>query len=188
MCPEGENRSSMPDKLVPFRAMEDRDLVIAFKAGDPDAYDEMYRRYSARVGGVCRRMLTNREDAQEAVQETFLKAYLALPEFNGNYRLGAWLGRIASNVCVDQLRARARSASLVPLQADAGVLAVESSPRTSCRRRSRGGRADGRDAAASCARARPARCPGHVPPRDCRSIVDDARTGEGSLASSAAIL
>ena len=76
--------------------MEDRELVIAFKAGDPDAYDEMYRRYSARVGSVCRRMLTNREDAQEATQETFLKAYLALPEFNGNYRLGAWLGRIAS--------------------------------------------------------------------------------------------
>jgi RNA polymerase sigma-70 factor (ECF subfamily) len=108
--------------------MEDKDLVVAFKAGDPDAYEEMYRRYSGRVGGVCRRMLSNREDAQEAVQETFLKAYLALPQFNGNYRLGAWLGRIASNVCVDLLRARARAANVVPLYPETGALAVEDSP------------------------------------------------------------
>lgn len=128
MCPEGANRSYMPGRDQQFRAMEDRELVIAFKAGDPDAYDEMYRRYSGRVGGVCRRMLANREDAQEAVQETFLKAYLALPEFNGNYRLGAWLGRIASNVCVDLLRARARAANVVPLHAEASALAVEEGP------------------------------------------------------------
>ena len=128
MCSEGANRRSMPGIEQQFRAMEDRDLVIAFKAGDPDAYDEMYRRYSARVGGVCRRMLANREDAQEAVQETFLKAYLALPEFNGNYRLGAWLGRIASNVCVDVLRARSRAANVVPLHTDASILATEDGP------------------------------------------------------------
>jgi RNA polymerase sigma-70 factor (ECF subfamily) len=118
----------MPEKDLSFRAMDDKDLVVAFKAGDPHAYDEMYRRYSARVGGVCRRMLANKEDAQEAVQETFLKAYLALPEFNGNYRLGAWLGRIASNVCVDQLRARSRAANVVPLYPEAGALAAEDSP------------------------------------------------------------
>lgn len=128
MSSKGANRSSMPESDRRFRAMEDRELVIAFKAGDPDAYDEMYRRYSGRVGGVCRRMLSNRDDAQEAVQETFLKAYLALPEFNGNYRLGAWLGRIASNVCVDLLRARARGANVVPLHPDTGALAVEDSP------------------------------------------------------------
>jgi RNA polymerase sigma-70 factor (ECF subfamily) len=128
MSSEGANRSSMPESDTQFRAMEDRELVIAFKAGDPDAYDEMYRRYSGRVGGVCRRMLSNRDDAQEAVQETFLKAYLALPEFNGNYRLGAWLGRIASNVCVDLLRARARGANVVPLQPHAGALAIEDGP------------------------------------------------------------
>jgi RNA polymerase sigma-70 factor (ECF subfamily) len=111
-----------------YRTVDDRELVIAFKAGEPGAYEEMYRRYSGRVGGVCRRMLSNPHDAQEAVQETFLKAYVALPQFNGNYRLGAWLGRIAANVCVDLLRARARSATVVPLQPDAAVVAVESSP------------------------------------------------------------
>lgn len=118
----------MPDQATVYGAMEDRDLVIAFKAGEPGAYNEMYRRYSARVAGICRRMLGNREDAQEAVQETFLKAYVALPQFNGNYRLGAWLSRIASNVCLDALRVRSRVATVVPLHGESAVLGVETSP------------------------------------------------------------
>jgi RNA polymerase sigma-70 factor (ECF subfamily) len=93
----------------------DRDLVVAFKAGERWAYDEMYRRYGARVEGICRRMLGNVEDAHEATQETFLKAYQGLPRFNGNYKLGAWLSRIAANVCLDQIRSRSRRATLVPL-------------------------------------------------------------------------
>lgn len=93
----------------------DRDLVVAYKGGVPEAYDEMYRRYSARINGVCRRMLGNPEDAREATQETFLKAYQALPRFNGQYKLGAWLARIAANVCVDHIRKRSRHATLTPL-------------------------------------------------------------------------
>lgn len=93
----------------------DRDLVVAYKGGVPEAYDEMYRRYNARIQGVCRRMLGNPEDAREATQETFLKAYQALPRFNGQYKLGAWLSRIASNVCVDHIRRRTRSAVMTPL-------------------------------------------------------------------------
>lgn len=99
----------------PFGDTPDRDLVVAFQAGDADAYDEMYLRYSARVEGTCWRMLGSPEDAHEATQETFLKAYQALPRFNGNYRLGAWLARIAVNVCLDEIRLRARSATLVPV-------------------------------------------------------------------------
>ena len=93
----------------------DRDLVIAFKAGERWAYDEMYRRYGTKVSSICRRMLGNVEDAHEATQETFLKAYQGLPRFNGNYKLGAWLTRIAANVCLDQIRSRSRRATLVPL-------------------------------------------------------------------------
>jgi RNA polymerase sigma-70 factor, ECF subfamily len=93
----------------------DRDLVVAYKGGVPEAYDEMYRRYNARIYSVCRRLLGNNEDAREATQETFLKAYQALPRFNGQYKLGAWLSRIATNVCVDHIRKRARSATLTPL-------------------------------------------------------------------------
>ena len=101
----GTSLSSWPDK----------DLVVAFKGGVPEAYDEMYRRYSDRISHVCRKMLVSPEDAREATQETFLKAYQALPRFNGEYRLGAWLARIATNVCVDHIRRQGRTARITPL-------------------------------------------------------------------------
>lgn len=106
----------MENEGLPLSAWPDRDLVVAFKGGVPGAYEEMYRRYSERVQIVCRKMLGSRDDANEATQETFLKAYLALPRFNGQYRLGAWLGRIASNVCLDHIRKRGRTAPVTVLK------------------------------------------------------------------------
>lgn len=91
---------------------DDRDLVLAFQRGCPEAYEAIYRRHEARVRATCTRMLGQHDDAQEAVQETFLRAYQALGRFNGRYQLGAWLGRIATNVCVDQIRASARRTPL----------------------------------------------------------------------------
>ena len=52
--------------------------------------------------------MVNKDDADEAVQETFLKVYQGLPRFNGRYELGAWVARIATNVCLDQVRASGR--------------------------------------------------------------------------------
>jgi RNA polymerase sigma-70 factor (ECF subfamily) len=56
-------------------------------------------------------MLSDPQDAQDAAQETFLRVYQKLPGFNGQYQLGAWITRIATNVCVDRLRARSRTPS-----------------------------------------------------------------------------
>jgi RNA polymerase sigma-70 factor (ECF subfamily) len=98
-----------------LEGLSDRDLVIAFQSGEDVAYDEIYRRHSRRVSGICVRMLGDSQDAQEAAQEAFLKAYQALARFNGTYQLGAWLARIAANVCLDHLRVRARSAKVVSL-------------------------------------------------------------------------
>ena len=89
--------------------LSDRELVLAFQAGDRAAYDELYRRYHDRVARVCYRFLNNRPDAEEAAQETFLKAFQALHRFNGQFQVGAWLARIATNVCVDHLRVKSRS-------------------------------------------------------------------------------
>ena len=89
----------------------DRELTLSFQAGDRDAYDSIYARYSGRVHVVCQRILGDSQDAQDAAQETFLRVYQALPRFNGRYHLGAWITRIATNVCLDHLRARARTPS-----------------------------------------------------------------------------
>jgi RNA polymerase sigma-70 factor (ECF subfamily) len=91
-----------------FQGYGDRDLVLHFKAGGQAAYDEIFRRYRARVEVTCTR-LVGRQDAEEATQETFLRAFQALPRFNGQFYLSAWLTRIATNVCVDLLRSRSRT-------------------------------------------------------------------------------
>ena len=87
---------------------EDRDLTLAFQRGQDGAYQAIYDRHSARVHAVCRRILVNPEDAAEASQEAFLRVFQSLGRFNGRYQLGAWITRIATNVCLDHLRARAR--------------------------------------------------------------------------------
>lgn len=75
----------------------------------------MYRRYNDRVRYACGRILANPQDVEEALQETFLKAYQALSRFNGRYQLGAWLSRIAHNVCLDEVRTRARGGKVIVL-------------------------------------------------------------------------
>ncbi len=96
---------------------EDKELVLAFKRGESSAYDVIYERHQARVQNVCRRMLSDSHDAQEAAQETFLRVYQALGRFNGRYQLGAWIGRIATNVCLDQLRSKSRKpAEAAPIE------------------------------------------------------------------------
>ena len=110
-----------------FSSGLDRVLVTAFQAGDDQAFDEIFKRYHQRVAAVCSRMLRSPQDVEEATQETFLKAYQALGRFNGNYYLGAWLARIATNVCVDHLRSKSRS-NLVALPEDQDDISVEPGP------------------------------------------------------------
>lgn len=88
--------------------LKERDLVIAFNAGDEDAYREIYDAYMPRARSICRRMLGDDHDAQEACQEVFLKVFQSLPRFNGRYQLGAWIARITTNHCLDVLRSRTR--------------------------------------------------------------------------------
>lgn len=85
-----------------------KDLTLAFQQGEKGAYQAIYDLHSARVHSICLRMLGNADDAQEASQETFLRVYQALMRFNGRYYLGAWIARIATNVCLDHLRQRGR--------------------------------------------------------------------------------
>lgn len=116
----------MASEGTPVREL-DRDLVLSFQGGNEQAYDEIFKRYHGRVWSICRRMLPSAHDAEEATQETFLKAYQALARFNGSFHLGAWLGRIATNVCVDHLRSKAK-ANLVGLPEEQDDIATERGP------------------------------------------------------------
>lgn len=93
---------------LPPASPDDKEMALAFQRGEAGAYQLIYDQYEDRVHRVCRRMLGKPEDAQEAAQEAFLRVYTALGKFNGRYQLGAWITRIATNVCLDQIRARSR--------------------------------------------------------------------------------
>jgi RNA polymerase sigma-70 factor (ECF subfamily) len=72
--------------------------------------------------GLCRRMLGSATGAEDAVQETLLRAWRAGHRFEGRAPLGAWLVRIARNVCLDELESTTRRPRVVPLLDAAGVL------------------------------------------------------------------
>ena len=84
--------------------LHDEALVRRFQSGAPDAFDEIYRLHRERVERLCRRYLRDPRDVEEAVQDTFLKAAASLPRFNGDFKLGAWLARIAVNTAIDRTR------------------------------------------------------------------------------------
>jgi RNA polymerase sigma-70 factor (ECF subfamily) len=79
-------------------------LVVAFQDGDNTAFTQIVETYYGVLFARARRQLRSSEDAQDAVQETFLRACRSLPTFAGDYRLAAWLNRILSNVIADAKR------------------------------------------------------------------------------------
>jgi RNA polymerase sigma-70 factor, ECF subfamily len=87
-------------------AGRDLELVAAARAGSGAAFEELQSRYSRRLYRRTRSMTGNHEDAEDALQETFLHAYLALQSFEGRSQFASWLTRIAINSALMVLRRR----------------------------------------------------------------------------------
>lgn len=85
---------------------EESELVARSRTGDVDAYDQLVGRYQDRVYQLAYRVTGNREDAWDAAQDAFLKAYRALRGFRGAAAFGTWLHRIAVNTALDLVRRR----------------------------------------------------------------------------------
>lgn len=81
-------------------------LVAAAKAGDVSAFETLVGRYERKIFRLTQNITQNREDAEDAMQEAFLKAYEHLGEFEGNSRFYTWLVRIAVNQALMKLRRR----------------------------------------------------------------------------------
>ncbi|MFA6004258.1 MAG: sigma-70 family RNA polymerase sigma factor [Elusimicrobiota bacterium] len=79
-------------------------LVARILAGEQEAYAQLVRKHHPGIFGLCAAMLGGRTQAEDAAQEVFLKAYKALPRFQGQASFHTWLYRIASNHCLDLLR------------------------------------------------------------------------------------
>jgi len=85
---------------------EDFESVRQILAGDSSAFANIQNKYQGKIAALIRRMIKNPDDVEDLTQETFIKAYNALPKFQFGYSFSAWIYRIASNNCIDFLRKR----------------------------------------------------------------------------------
>jgi RNA polymerase sigma-70 factor, ECF subfamily len=93
------------------------ELLAACRRQDTGAFEQLYRTHGGRLKSVAYHLVGNRQDAEDAVQETFLKLYRAIGGFQGQSSIGTWLCRIVINVCYDLARKRQRETGL-PAAAD----------------------------------------------------------------------
>lgn len=97
------------------------DLVARVQAGDVDAFEVLARREGDRLYRVALRVLGNRHDAEEAVQDALLQAWRSMARFRGESSLSTWLHRICVNCCLMIVRRR-RDTEPVPVDlVDAGL-------------------------------------------------------------------
>ncbi|MGI6453655.1 MAG: RNA polymerase sigma factor [Syntrophomonadaceae bacterium] len=83
-------------------------LVKQSRQGDLKAFEELVLLYQDKIYALAYRYLGNEEDANDLAQEAFIKAFRSLSSFKGESGFGTWLFRIASNLCLDELRGRKR--------------------------------------------------------------------------------
>ncbi len=103
-------------------------LVDQARQGELDAFTELVNRYERKIFRLTQHITGNREDAEDALQETFLKAYSRLNQFHGDSRFYTWLVRIAVNESLMKLRKRktARAVSLdEPVETDGDFMPRE---------------------------------------------------------------
>jgi RNA polymerase sigma-70 factor (ECF subfamily) len=97
-----------------LRAWSEKQLIAAAKGGERSPFGELCERYMKQVFGVTRRIMPNREDAEDAVQDCFLSAFVHLKDFDGRSRFATWLTRIAINAALMKLR-KNRGVQEVPI-------------------------------------------------------------------------
>ncbi len=85
-------------------AKTDEEIVTATLDGDPRAFEELIRRHQRSVFNIVYHYLGKRDEVEDVAQEVFLKVYRALATFDTGRPLKAWIGRIAANCCLDELR------------------------------------------------------------------------------------
>jgi len=85
---------------------DDSALVAQTREGDTRAFSELVKRYESKVFRLAHHVTQNREDAEDVLQETFLKAYEHLDQFRGDSKFYTWIVRIAVNQALMKLRRR----------------------------------------------------------------------------------
>jgi RNA polymerase sigma-70 factor, ECF subfamily len=85
---------------------EPTEVITRARAGDADAWGELYRDYAPAIFRFCRRAMPTREDAEDATMEIFMKLKGKLSQYDATRSFSAWLYKVAANHCWDILRRR----------------------------------------------------------------------------------
>jgi len=98
----------MPPSVESTQALVESDAIAVERtlAGDRDAYRALVERHSHNIFRLAYRMTGNRHDAEEVVQEAFLRGYQKLGQFAARSNFGTWVYRIAANYAIDRMRQR----------------------------------------------------------------------------------
>ena len=98
--------AGVPSKSAGDVRRADLELAKRCRAGDADAFEELYRQHAGRLFNLTMRMVGTPQEAEDVLQEVFLHAYRKLGSFRGDSSLGTWLYRLGMNQCLDHLRGR----------------------------------------------------------------------------------
>ena len=99
-----------PTAAAPARTIDLDEVRVIRRAknGDVDAFEDLYRRYSRRVYGLCLRMTANASVAEDLAQETFVRVWERLDRFEGGARFAPWILKVTANVVLSHGRTRKR--------------------------------------------------------------------------------
>ncbi len=96
------------EMAVSGSALEDAVLAERAKAGDRAAFEQLYRGHAGRAYALCLRLAGNAHDAEDLLQEAFVRAWQKLHTFRGDSAFGTWFHRLSVNVVIGALRAKLR--------------------------------------------------------------------------------
>jgi RNA polymerase sigma-70 factor (ECF subfamily) len=99
----------------------DEELVARSIRGDAESFNELILRWERPIYALAYRTIGREEDARDVCQETFLRAFRALPGFRGQAKFSSWIYRIALNLCHDWIR-KERRAFIVQAAGDADLV------------------------------------------------------------------
>lgn len=86
--------------------MSDEELVKKVKDGDIDAFEDIIKKYEKKIFSLIYNMLRNENEIEDIAQEVFIKVYKNLDKFHGDSSLYTWIYKIATNLCLDQIKKR----------------------------------------------------------------------------------
>src|SRR5690349_3110419 len=127
----------VPEATVEVSASDDRQLAAQCAAGDPAVFDRIYRTHGERMKSIAFNHLGNISDAEDAVQETFLKVHRAASTYSGEASFSTWMYRILINTCYDALRKRQRrpeEEALDAMPVERGTTSVDDAKRITLRK------------------------------------------------------